>query len=105
MPDDINDRIALAKGWKWRPKAQMYVSPNGSLYADAVPNYVGTLEGVSGMLRELGPKWVWGWDGIDMICYREPNPSLGEWFTSSVTCPGDCVGEAYMSIKGAVDAL
>ena len=116
---DVNDRIAKAKGWEWRPKAQMYVSPNGSLYADAAPNYVGTLEGVAGMLRELNEGeeapvyWTWGYCPLEETVPMSPcyivTQHCGDVYCtvqahSDPTHPGDCVGEAYLSMKEANDA-
>ena len=118
---DINDRIAIAEGWEWRPKAQMYVSPNGSLYADAVPDFTGTLEGVAGMMRELR-HWHLSWVTLDAtwhmlpvwrervarhgagawVCkrYRDGIGVADDFFASAFERPGDCVGEARLSVFG-----
>ena len=122
---DLNDRIAKAKGWRWSEVPSLiapYQSVDGlTTFRSSVPthwynpkaepafrpDFANTVEGVTGMLRELGPKWVWGWDGIGMVCQRGAHPNLREWFTSSVSRPADCVGSAWLSVFGkeAVSAV
>ena len=82
------------------------------------PNYVGTLKGVSGMLRELNKprsiwdkthRWLFYWDRLakQFTCQEElyvngASPAFriqgGRQFFSPDDCPADCVGEAYLSV-------
>jgi len=116
-PNDLNSRIALAKGWAWdeellkalwfgylgRPLPKFtplthWHNPEGK---PAVrPDFVGTLRGVSGMLRELGNEWQYGACILGFACFRGLHAGPDEFFTSPDDCPGHCVGEAWMSVHG-----
>ena len=111
VPNGINDRIALARGWtfhEWyeeggvpgsRREAPLHTHwRNPSRQIAMRPDFVGTLEGVAGMLKELGPEWDWGWTGIEYDCSRGLNCGPDEYFCSPEDRPGDCVGEAWLSI-------
>ena len=130
-PNDRNDRIALAKGWRWQPASVIELNPPGEInfactdhWIDVegnirsdVPDFVGTLEGVSGMLWELG-NWEWlpmtkerAWwlpqsiqDQITEHFICLPHQRIQPIFISPVDRPGDCVGEAWLSMKEVVDA-
>lgn len=62
------------------------------------PNFTGTLEGMAGMMRELGPEWEWCYNGLVWECYRGLNCGSDEYFTSPDARPGHCVGEALLSV-------
>lgn len=116
---DLNDRIARAKGYthegrlNWHPVVRAWFRPDGT-YQGKVPDFTGTLEGVAGMLRELNEKaypntWAWTyearWPGETLSeCYAmtliEPWGHGTTDFVSPVDRPGDCVGDAYMSVFG-----
>lgn len=116
--NDTNDCIAKAMGWTWddelvkalwfgylgRPLPKFtplthWRNPEGK---PAVrPDFIGTLGGVAGMLRILGPEWSWGWDGTQYVCRQDEEDAWpAKEFFSPSDCPGDCVGEAYMSVFG-----
>ena len=137
-PTDRNDRIALAKEWKWVEFPSLiapYHSVDGlTSFRSSVPthwynpeaepamrpDFVGTLEGVSGMLRELnehakahGQHWVWSydddaWPNHDYDrCYYCAKQGLSihksqplPVFLSPDDRPGNCVGDAYLSAFG-----
>ena len=88
-PSDRNARIALAKGWSM---AQVQIG--------ARPDFVGTLEGVAGMLRELGSEWQCGAHNMGFACFRGLNAGPDEFFASPHTRLGDCVGDAWLSEHG-----
>lgn len=115
---DINDRIAKAKGWKVERKDALdlhgqplvwkgqecyredWYDPDGQYQGDRPPDFTGTLKGLAGMLRELGGHWVWGWGADELVCSRGENCGSDEYFCSPPDRPGDCVGDAYMSVFG-----
>ena len=139
----LNDRIALAKGWRHTEKPlkalwfgylgrkspkftplTYWLNPKGK---PAIrPDYVGTLEGVSGLLLELNKpcsiwaktrRWLWYWDRLakKFVCQEElyvwgASPAFriqkGCQFWSPDNRPGDCVGNAWLSVfeKEATDA-
>lgn len=120
-PSNLNSRIAIAKGWKRGKKRLSFVKGyNGPLSTaprfntnwrnpegkPAIrPDFVDTLEGLAGMMRELGHAWVWYFDEriLKWCCYRRYHDSrvgTGGQFQSDPEHPGDCVGEAYMGILG-----
>lgn len=95
----INDRIALMKGWSM---AQVQIG--------ARPDFVGTPEGVSGMLREL-------YEATDRVlevllmpfndgvqCILDTVSSGERHFWAPWERWGDCVGDAWLSVKEAADA-
>ena len=115
---DLNDRIAIAKGWTWQDD-KWFPWHNATGGLATLPDYVGTLEGVAGMLRELNERakandqyWWWGVNVrrlVDaprnaFICVRhgiaEHTLFLVPWFWSPDDRPGDCVGAAYMFVFG-----
>jgi len=90
-PSDRNARIALVKGWSM---AQVQIG--------ARPDFVGTLEGVDMMLWELGPAWSVRRFQNKWICYHTFGLLvLAESFLSDKL--GDCVGDAWLSVKEAAD--
>ena len=115
----LNDRIALAKGWRHTEKPLKalwfgYLGRKSPKFAPLTywrnpegepairPDFVGTLEGVAGLMRELGSEWDWGWDSMKRWCcwhgfdYRFADLV----FFSPADCPGDCVGDAWLSVFG-----
>jgi len=87
-PTDLNSQIALKKGWTWLEE-QVVLPPSFEAMDNAFrdwkdptrelairPDYVGTLEGVAGLMRELGGYWVWGWGGHRLVCSRGENCGL-----------------------------
>ena len=137
-PNDRNALIALVKGWTWIARDPVIETGWGRLDLSRLspdvgewrnpqgepamhPDFVGTLEGVAGMLSELnslrGQCWVWivnpeGGTGTQYTienpasCFRidATAPLYPPRFDSPRDRPGDCVGEAYLSMKEAVDA-
>lgn len=125
VPIDLNARIALAKGWTyqdidlWKQPAavRLWYDPNGKQRGH--PDYVGTLEGVAGLMRELQARrkpmsqWAWYWNEwkqrfvILHAAWRHRlfGRQVHAVFYSDIDHPGDCVGEAYLSIfEEAADA-
>ena len=127
-PNDRNARIALANGWtvKSRPALDLrgqpviwkhvsaykdaWYTPDGQYHGDMPRDFVGTLEGVAWMLQKLNTNtddvWRWWynkryqewwctWAWQIPLAYRSPDDR-----------PGDCVGDAYLSVFGkeATDA-
>lgn len=123
-PTDRNERIALARRWTWQEQADaaFYVgghkhgfthwrNPDGKPLD--VPDYVGTLEGVSEMLRGLNDwersigsikRWYITHVPNGFTCQRRIGVEVWESYTSKE--PGDCVGDAWLSMFGkeAADA-
>lgn len=123
MTRAINDRIALAKGWTWTghlsplPEQCNYYSewlnPRGRV--DFRPDFVGTLEGVAGMMRELNEReqppmyWTWGYCPLEETVPQSPcyivTRHYGQVYCtvrahSNPDRPADCIGEAWMSEIG-----
>lgn len=117
MTSDLNDRIAKAKGWRYMiHDVQMGIvvssphpelspeHPGLAIWYDSQNrrsdrlDFTGTVEGLAGMMRELGGHWVWGWSGRGFVCSRGENCSSDEYFCSPPDRPGDCVGEAWLSV-------
>lgn len=110
MTTDLNDRIAIAKGWArivtGNQLAGVFIfwrNPEGK--SAHRPNFVGTLEGLAGMLRELyehDSLWEIGFitinDGLQCCLYRKDGSDRYYWAPWSRL--GDCVGEAYLSVFG-----
>ena len=135
-PSDRNARIALAKGWtvKSNPALDLrgqpiiwkgmpaykhaWYTPGGKYHGDTSPDYVGTLEGVAGMMRELQARrrpmsqWAWYWNDRKQrfeMRYAAWRRSLFRRqvlavFHSPSDRPGDCVGDAYLAMKEGADA-
>ena len=129
---DLNARIALAKGWRYvvhdvqkgivvcpvhpelppeHPGLAVWYDSQNRL--SELCDFVGTLEGVAGLLSELqrGQCWVWivnpeGGTGTQYTkenpasCFRIDSsaPLHGPRFDSPRDHPGDCVGAAWMSV-------
>ncbi|GAG21120.1 unnamed protein product [marine sediment metagenome] len=102
---DINDCIAKAKGWtlyiatgEWAGPSRIWADPDG--FPGMHPDFTGTLEGVAGMMREMGQAWGLHFiEDIDKWCYYD-HVGPGGLFYSDVDRPGDCVGEAWLSVLG-----
>ena len=119
-PTDRNALIALAKDWTWKIASSTepaQYQTDGFIWAEPhwvdaegqpqfnVFDFVGTLAGVAGLMRELGPEWAWAWDGTQYVCcHWEADGRIIEEFCSPDDCPGNCVGDAYLNMKEAVDA-
>lgn len=130
---DINDRIALARGWTWHTEAMCYAQSNRVWVPDSYthwtdptdiikecPDFVGTLEGVNGMLRELQEDqyrkekallrppdvrlhWSWRYvpqEKVYACDLRNQSGYRHRGFESPDDRPSDCVGEAWMSVFG-----
>lgn len=130
-PTDLNSQIALRKGWTWDEQGESVTYQVGIMWADdiahwqdpegrwamGVPDYVGTLEGVAGMLRELNElrdqsgdrRWFW-WSYSPYLNEYQCGTELFRLFPilarSNKDRPGDCVGDAWLSEHGkeVVDA-
>jgi len=125
---DLNSRIALAKGWTWHEES-FFLAPDfgtlpelrthwlvpildGERYAEPgiPPDYVGTLEGLAGLMREMaeaGRYCSWGYDIHTRMynCIEDTEFFDDELMAESPPDrPGDCVGEAYLSMKEATHA-
>ena len=127
----LNDRIALAKGWRRACYRQRTPHPNRcekeigpwceicplNAWAEWIdptgepairPNFVGTLEGVSGMLWELGEEWTLhpdppnGW----LLWRDEFVYGVAQTFDSPREKLGDCAADAWLYVfeKEAADA-
>ena len=135
-PTDRNALIALARGWLWIEWPSIANSKDVALppnpygyqwthwrdpqgYWRALPDYVGTLEGMAGLMRELNEKaypsyWEWGYCPVNerglyahyYIQRRASNGRRVAKFESPADRSGDCVGDAWLSVfeKEAVDA-
>jgi len=117
---DINDRIAKVKGWEWSEKKLVVTNrhgigcwfthwrnPQGEPANAPPPDFTGTLEGMAGLMREImeeGQHLVWTPQVDGYMCADADWPRLLCWF-SGLDRPGDCVGEAYLSVKEAGDAM
>jgi len=140
-PTDLNARIALANGWvrvcsrtwlcdsigckKEEGEAcqvcdysrEDWTDPEGQ--KDDPPDYVGTMGGVAGMMRELNEAakpdwWDWAYFAGDSellrkryyVVRRTPTYEVLAVFKSPSDRPGDCVGDAWLSVfeKEAADA-
>lgn len=123
MPETLNARIALARGWRrvsyddeTQKELFYWVSSNGIMQAKP-PDHVGTLAGVAELMAKLNEHaeedrqyWWWGQNVHPLvdapkdafICIRHGiyNLFLEPWFSSDPDRPGDCVGMAYLSVFG-----
>jgi len=112
-PDDLNERIAKAKGWEkigglmslpgqWNYYSE-WLNPDGIV--TVLPDYIGTLGGIAELLWELGkrchcvefePYYV-GYGGWRCSGTR---PDVDEVFEyeSDRTRPGDCIAMAWLGI-------
>ena len=126
-PSDRNALIALAKEWTverkraldlrgqlsvWKGEEiyeEYWRDPDGQYQGDRPPDFVGTLEGVSGMLREL-------YEATDRVlevllmpfndgvqCILDTVSSEERYFWAPWERWGDCVGDAWLSVKEAAD--
>ena len=139
-PNDRNSRIALAKRWTyhaiavccaqacsvWEPDIYTHWSDPSGTYRE-LPDYVGTVEGLAGLMRELqqeqdrrdnlnpyvhmdgGAIWFWRYFARrkEYLCISENefDRTYHAGFSSPEDRPGDCVGEAYLSMfEAAADA-
>lgn len=124
-PTDLNSRIALAKGWRWDDHHPYFlgtgtypslVNPEG--YGVACPDYVGTVEGVDAMMRELNetrvetaaPYYDWSlrWSAVFQIWdFYGEDEATGErrvqFQSTKEEGSGVAVGKAYMSVFGKED--
>ena len=112
VPTSRNARIALAEGWTWHDKCMIelippgavnfvnpahWKGPDGVLHL-VVPDWVGTLAGCAEMMRQLGSNWRWAFieDIRKWVCYDNVGP-FGVFY-SPKNRPGDCIGDAYLSV-------
>lgn len=123
-PETLNTRIAFSKEWTYGEELHIssremgympthWCNPEGT--PATRPDFTGTLEGVAGMMSNLnsraGECWVWMVDaeGETGTQYMQENPAHcfridssaplhGPRFDSPADRPGDCVGEAWMSV-------
>jgi len=141
--NDRNARIALANGWRRACYRQRTPHPNRcekelgpwcetcplNVWEEWIdpagkptkrPDFVGTLEGVAGMMRELQARrrpmsqWAWYWNDRKQrfeMRYAAWRRSLFRRqvlavFHSPSDRPGDCVGDAWLSVfeKKVADA-
>jgi len=141
-PNDRNSRIALAKRWRRACYRQRTPHPNRcerelgpwcetcplNVWEEWIdpagkpakcPDFVGTLGGVAGMMRELNEAakpdwWDWAYFAGDSellrkryyVVRRTPTYEVLAVFKSPSDRPGDCVGDAWLSVfeKEAADA-
>ena len=130
VSNDINDRIALAKGWKlseWyedagRPETRSEIPLHTHWYNSAMrlmarPDYVGTVAGLAELMRDLQSRrkplsqWAWYWNEQKQR-FATRHAAWGRWwrlayrnqihaiFYSRKDQPGLCVGKAWMSVFG-----
>jgi len=109
MSNDLNSRIAIAKGWQRTPI--VWIDPDGHIAFR--PDYVGTLEGVAELMRDLNERagknhqsWEWGYNGDFTTertfwyhCQRrdaEYKPLSA--FVSRANWPTHCIAEAWLSV-------
>lgn len=136
-PNDRNSRIALAKGWTWHEE-DFFLAPNfgsvpelrthwlapirnGERYAEpeTPPDFVGTLEGVSGMMRELQEKetaesvpeydWALRWSPLFQLwdvwaVGGSTRTRLVQFQSTKEEGFGVAVGDAWMSVHGKKEA-
>lgn len=123
MTTALNDRIAEAQGWrrtvtgnKLKGVFIFWRNPEGK---PAIrPDFTGTLEGLAGMMRELQEDqhrkekallrrpdvylhWSWRYvpqEKVYACDLRNQSGYRHRTFDSPDDRPGDCVGEAYMSV-------
>lgn len=135
-PTDINSQIALRKGWTWDEKPWFRTKPGAIPHYDrwleedliekkmthwinperkpAIrPDFVGTLEGVAGLMRELQARrkpmsqWAWYWNDkkqrfvmrhaawLRRFPFRRQVHAI---FYSPKDRPAHCVGEAWLAM-------
>lgn len=117
IPDTLNARIAIAKGWSFidirvlGATVRVWRDSEGTQQGD-LRDWIGALAGVAELMRELmdakaGP-YVLVPNADGWLC-----APASTWATSWKSCyfsppdhPGDCVGKAWLSVfgKGATDA-
>jgi len=128
-PNDLNDRIAKAKGWTWiarepvietgwgrldlrqlSPDVGEWRDPRGQV--DFRPDFTGTLKGLAGLMQELQSRrkpmsqWAWYWNErkqrfvMRYAWFRRRlfRRQIHATFYSPKDRPGDCVGEAWLSV-------
>ena len=104
VPETLNARIALAKGWTWQDvKWFAWHDPKDRL--GTPPDYVGTLKGVAGLMKQMGSDWGWGWYFGSWVCFEKNHKTLDEGrellvFFSPEDNPFHCVGDAWLSVFG-----
>ena len=119
MTSDLNERIALAKGWTWSQETiamlglaiPLWPIPrthwrDSEGHPAIRPDYVGTLEGITGLLRELYEATdkvlevllILFNDGVQ--CALDTVSSGERHFWAPWERWGDCVGEAWLSVFG-----
>ena len=113
----INLRIALAKGWIWVEEIKI---PGATYYAHwedtsgqwkHIPDWTWTLAGLVELMRELQSRrkpmsqWAWYWnEWKQRFVMRHTRFSLTfrrkvhAVFYSDAAHPGDCVGDAWLSV-------
>ena len=113
----LNDRIALAKGWMHTEKPLKalwfgYLGRKSPKFAPLTywrnpegepaisPDYVGTLEGMSEMLWELGEEWTLHPDPPnDWLLWRDEFVyGIAQTFYSPREKLGDCVADAWLYV-------
>jgi len=138
VPIDLNARIALAKGWTWSEEARV-VNPKGVAvppnpygycythwrnpqgYWCARPDFVGTLGGISELLRELNEKetnevtadydWAIRWSRLFQIWdvwaedgYSSSDKRLAQFQSTKGQGLGIAIGDAWLSMFEKEDA-
>ena len=111
-PNDVNERIALAKGWIRLAEPQLasaaiddftsFAHPKTGRPAQ-LPDWVGTLEGVAELLKELSVGRCSTWclipiDGAGWRCANLRTLSSDRRFMAPLDQPGECVAKAYLSV-------
>jgi len=113
VTDTLNSRIALCKGLtyegrpNWHSTVRAWFRPDGT-YQGKVPDYVGTLAGVAELMRELNElrnqnddrRFFWWRYNAYVEEYQCGCEHLEIIARSSRHRPGDCVGEAWLSMFG-----
>jgi len=128
MPTDLNDRIALAKGWTWSKKRLSFVKGYDGPLSTAPrfntnwrnpegkpakrPDFTGTVQGVDGMMRELNETraedvkyydWSLRWSALFQIWDFYGDDEITEerrvqLQSTKEEGSGIAVGNAYLSV-------
>lgn len=113
IPESLNARIAVAKGWTWREDTVLIWGNFGEMQAlrshwrnpydkpAICPDYVDTLEGVAELMKDLDETQRWFSWGYNIYTHRyvciEDDTEVA---SSPEERPGDCAGKAWMSVFG-----
>jgi len=117
----LNERIAKVKGWEHVPPqksdgrlgCETWYTPDRQRRR-SVSDWVGTLEGVAELMRELdgnvvgNQSWIWRFNKQaghppGAYCCERHDYGYLDGFLSNSDRPGDCIALAWLSVKENVE--